>query len=83
MGGEPFSLNKEAKLMSIIAAALVLAATNLAASPDSNFFASADPTDIEAILEEFMDSDLQGEEIVLDDSLLIDMDSELLEEIDE
>jgi hypothetical protein len=62
-----------------IAAIIVLAATTFVDSSDSDFFASSDASEIEALLEGYMESDEQGEEIVFDDSLLIDADAEMQE----
>jgi hypothetical protein len=68
--------------MFTIAAVIALAA-NLADPSDSNTLASTEATETATVLEELMDSDLPAEEIVLDDSLLIDLDAELQEEIEE
>ena len=66
--------------MLTIAAVIALAA-NLADPSDPN--TANEATETATVLEELMDSDLPAEEIVLDDSLLIDLDAEMQEELEE
>jgi hypothetical protein len=68
--------------MSAIAAVIILAA-NLADPAESNILASTDATETATVLEEYMDGELQAEEFVLDDSLLIDLETEMQEEFEE
>ena len=66
--------------------AVIILAANLANPSEPNSLASNEATETATVLEEYMDSELTTEEIVLevlDDSLLIDLESEMQEEFEE
>jgi hypothetical protein len=68
--------------MSVLAAIMILAA-NLSDPTEPNVIATTDATEATTILEELMDGELQTDEIVLDETLLLDAESELQEEFEE
>lgn len=66
--------------------AVIILAANLANPSEPNSLASNEATETATVLEEYMDSELTTEEIVLevlDDSLLIDLESDMQEEFEE
>jgi len=66
--------------------AVIILAANLVDPSEPNSLASSEATETAMVLEEYMDSELPAEEIVLemlDDSLLIDLESEMQEEFEE
>jgi hypothetical protein len=66
--------------------AVIILAANLVDPSEPNSLASNEATETAKVLEEYMDSELPTEEIVLevlDDSFLIDVESEMQEEFEE
>jgi hypothetical protein len=66
--------------------AVIILAANLADPSEPNSLASNEATETATVLEEYMDSELTTEEIVLevlDDALLIDLESDMQEEFEE
>ncbi len=66
--------------------AVIILAANLADPSEPNSLASNEAAETATVLEEYMDSELPTEEIALeglDDSLLINLESEMQEEFEE